>query len=178
MQAVADSAEDFAPAEAEVRRRLLLRRPDWFMALILLVVALPNDVLEWFTVPRWPSGWEWGLLAIMALLCTANPWALLKRTPVMVLKPEGFALPDYYEDIVPWDAVKMLERNGQTIRMTIAEGQRFGRKRILYYRMFPEQARYKKDDFQVVDCNRCDWSARDLLAFMERHVGAANGSTA
>ena len=148
------------------------------MALLLLVVAIPQDALEWFTVPRRPSAVEWGLLAFMVLLCTVNPWALWKRSPIMVLQPDGFALPDYYDDVVPWHAVKMLERNGQTVRMKIADGQRFGRKRTFYYRMFPEQARYKKDDFQGIDCNRCDWQAHDLLAQMQHHIGAPSNSTA
>ena len=85
---------------------------------------------------------------------------------MLILEYDGFWMPDRYYEKIPWDAVKSVERKSQSVHLMITEGQHFRRRPTLFYRMFPEQARYKKDDFQLIDCNRLNWTARDLVAFL------------
>ena len=153
----------------EVRLRFFRRRVDWLLLAVLLAATLPSEVFDWITFEKAPSGFHFVFLLAILLLSLVHLPALWTSPVVMVIGREALIWPSCYAEPIPWDAVSDVRRNGNTISVTIEEGQRFGRATTVFYHMFPEQKRVREDDSRSIDCNTTSLTANELMGLLEAH---------
>ena len=123
----------------EVRLRFFRRRVDWLLLAVLLAATLPGEAFDWITFEKAPSSLHLVFFLAILLLSLVHLPALWTSPVMMVIGREALIWPSCYAEPIPWDAVSDVRRNGNTISVTIKEGQRFGRATTVFYRMFPEQ---------------------------------------
>lgn len=170
MVTLATEASTQSRGLTEVRHRFIRRRVDWFLLAVILAVALPINVFDWITLETAPSSFQIVFIPAISLLSLIHLPALWKSPVMMVVGSEALIWPDCYAEPIPWDAVSGVRKIGNTVTVTIKEGQRFGRATTLFYRMFPEQKRVKKDDCRDIDCNAASITADELISLLEAHL--------